>query len=103
MDAAATAGIGVAVRVGACIPPESGAAEGVGSAAAVVDSGVVAAGGGGDVGAGGAVGVGTAAVSPAPSGVDGAAPLSPVLSEVAKANGNSSSTVTFVNSGDTRM
>ena len=75
----------------------------MGAVAATVDSGVVSAGGGGDVGAGVAVDGGTTAVVPASSGVEGASPIPSVLSEIAKANGSSSSTVTLVNSGDPRL
>ena len=113
MDAEAMIGIGVAVRAGACIAPGSGEGEGVGAAAevlwavgaaaATVDPGVVSAGGGGDVGAGDAVDGGPTAVVPASSGVGGASPLSSVLSGIARANGNSSSTVTLVKRGDPRV
>ena len=72
-------------------------------AAAAVDSGVVSAGGGGDIGAGGAVDGATTAVGPASSGVGGASPLPCVLSGIARANGNSSSTVTLVKRGDRRV
>ena len=100
----------MAVRDGAGAAPDSGEGDGVGAVAAelrdvagsaAADSGVAPAGGDGAVGSAGAVGVGTDPVAPAPSGAGDASAVPP--ESAGKAHGNSSSTVTLVNSGDTRM
>ena len=80
----------MAVRVGACgAASESVPGDAVGRAAST------------DAGVGSAGGVGTTAVSPAPSGAGDASAVPPEAA--GNVHGSSSSTVTFVNSGDTSV